>query len=270
MDDMTDSIDPGLAVARRLEAYADLRLSPSVAATTRMRTSVMNDAQRRAALIQADPMRVAARPVRSPWRRPVAALLAASLAVGILAGTAFAAKPGGPLYAASLWIEMANLPTDPVARAAAEVSRLEERLLEAQQASRDGNGPAVQAALAAYSTIVADASEASTGDPAESAALEATVTRHISVLTLLVDSVPAPARAAVEHALSSSTKVVDDIKATGGNDGQPGTTGQPANTAQPGKPEKTTQPGRPGKTAQPGRPGNGQGGQGGAAPSVGP
>ena len=40
--------DPGdPEIERRLEAYADLRLSPSVAATTRMRTAVMSAAHRR-------------------------------------------------------------------------------------------------------------------------------------------------------------------------------------------------------------------------------
>ena len=54
-DDAIDLNDPGmLELARRLEAYADARLSPSIAGTTRMRTSVMNAAHRRAALGAAD------------------------------------------------------------------------------------------------------------------------------------------------------------------------------------------------------------------------
>ena len=51
-DDVIDQTEPGyIELARRLEAYADLRLSPSAAATTRMRTAVMTAAHRRAALI---------------------------------------------------------------------------------------------------------------------------------------------------------------------------------------------------------------------------
>ena len=140
-DDAIDPNDPGvLELAKRLEAYADARLSPSMAATTRMRTSVMNAAHRRAALIAADGTfdaagattaalaaeRAAA--ATNAWRRPVVAILAGCLTLALLVGTAFAAKPGGPLYAARLWTEMANLPADVVARAEAEIDRLDARL----------------------------------------------------------------------------------------------------------------------------------------------
>ena len=55
--DMMETADFGyFELVRRLEAYADLRLSPSVAATTRMRKAVMTAAHRRAALIAADAM----------------------------------------------------------------------------------------------------------------------------------------------------------------------------------------------------------------------
>ncbi len=76
------------------------------------------------------------------WRRPVVAILAGTLAVAMLAGTVSASKPGGPLYATRLWIEMANLPAEVVARAQAEINRLDARLQEAQQASAAGDGPA--------------------------------------------------------------------------------------------------------------------------------
>lgn len=284
-DDVMDTMDPGFfEVARRLEAFADLRLTPSVAATTRLRTSVMTAAHRRAALIQADAaldaagsIRVGlsaerARPVRGPWRRPAAALLAACLTLGIVAGMTSAARPGGPLYATRLWVEMAILPADPLARADAEVRRLEDRLLEAQQASRDGDGPAVQAALEAYSSILAEAEAGSAGDPAADAVIEATVTRHIAVLTLLVDSVPVAARDAVEHAISSSTKVLDGLDTSGGSGGssgnggqsgqpgspsQPGSTSQPTNDEQPastGQPTDNVQPGKPATTVRPAKP----------------
>ena len=210
-------------LSRRLEAYADLRLTPSVAATTRMRTAVMNAAHRRAALIEADAtfgaagattsalaaQRAAA--ARNAWRRPVAAMMAGCLTLAILAGTAFAARPGGPLYAARIWNEMANLPGNLVARAQAEVARLEDRLDEAQRASTAGDVSGTQAALAAYSTIVVEAAKGSAGDPAASAAIEANVTRHVAVLTLMVDSVPVPARAAAEQALTSTAQALDDL-----------------------------------------------------------
>jgi hypothetical protein len=222
--DAMDLTDTGLLELRwRLEAYADARLTPSVAATTRMRTSVMNAAHRRAALVAADPTFDAsgatttalaedrARATTNAWRRPVAAILAGFLTLGILVGAASAAKPGGPLYDTRIWIEMANLPADLVARAHAEIGRLEARLQEAQQASNEGDGPAAEAALSAYSVIVIEAADGSAGDATASAAIEISVSRHVVTLTMLVDSVPLPARAAVQNALSSSTQALDDL-----------------------------------------------------------
>ena len=116
----------------------------------------------------------------SRWRIPAAAILAGCLTLAMLAGTAYAAKPGGPLYAARLWVEMAgNLPAEVVARAEAEISRLDARIPEAQQASTAGDGPAATAALAAYSVIVIEAGRGSGGDRPPAAAIELTVTRHV-------------------------------------------------------------------------------------------
>jgi hypothetical protein len=221
-DDVIDQTATGyLELARRLEAYADLRLSPSAAATTRMRTAVMNAAHRRAALIQADAAGgstspVAAVPGRAPgdhfsWRRPAAALVAAAFTLAILAGSVYGARPGGPLYGARLWAEMANLPADLQDRAAAEVNRLDQRIHEAQDASSASDASGAEAALAAYSSIVVEATTGSGGDPTADATLEVAVTRHIVVLTVLVDSVPPQARQAVEQALTSSTKALDDL-----------------------------------------------------------
>jgi len=223
-----DLSDPGmLELARRLEAYADARLSPNIASTTRMRMSVMNAAHPRAARGPADDTFDAAAATTATlaadrrgagarsWRRPVVAILATALTVGLLAGTVSASKPGGPLYATRLWIEMANLPAEVVARAQAEINRLDARIQEAQQASAAGDGPAVSAAMSAYSVIVVEAARGSAGDPTANAAIEVTVTRHVLILTLMVDSVPSPARDAVNNALSSSSKVLDDLDAAG-------------------------------------------------------
>jgi hypothetical protein len=239
-DDVFDLNDTGmLELAKRLEAYADARLSPSIASTSRMRTSVMNAAHRRAARGTADSTFGAAgattATIATPaaerrsasartWRRPVVAILAATLAVAMLAGTVSASKPGGPLYATRLWIEMANLPADVVARAQAEINRLDARIQEAQQASAAGDGPATSAALTAYSVIVVEAARGSAGDPTASAAIEATVTRHVVILTLMVDSVPSPARDAVQDALSSSTTVLTDLDGAQSLDSRDGPT----------------------------------------------
>src|SRR6185312_11565575 len=54
MDERYELDRGAVEVIRRLEAYADARLDPSVAATTRMRAAVMAAAHRQAALIAAD------------------------------------------------------------------------------------------------------------------------------------------------------------------------------------------------------------------------
>jgi hypothetical protein len=241
-DDTIDPYDTGLReLTRRLEAFADTRLSPSLSGTTRMRTSVMNAAHRRAALIAADATfgsATATAPVtvpaivaeRSPfasraWRRPAAALMAGCLTLTIVGGTVSAATAGGPLYAARIWIEMANLPAGAIARADAEVTRLDARLQEMQEAYATGDGPAAEAALAAYSVILSEAVQGSAGDPAASAAIESNLTRHVAVLTALIDNVPAAAQDAIRHALSSSTTVLqelDDAIVRGGGDGLSG------------------------------------------------
>ncbi|OGO54978.1 MAG: hypothetical protein A2Z32_09610 [Chloroflexi bacterium RBG_16_69_14] len=126
-----------------------------------------------------------------------------------------------------------------MARAEAEVDRLEARLDEAQQASAAGDAAAVEAALEAYSSIVIEAVAGSGGDPAATVAIEVTVTRHVVVLTALVDRVPAPAREAIQNALSSSTKALEDLDETrkkGSGGGNPDDPAVPTGTDKPAKP----------------------------------
>ncbi len=190
MDDLFDSRDSGaIDLARRLEAFAEARLTPSVASTTALRGAVMAAAHRRAALLAAEAAAQAAAanptvvtdvPTRArhghaSWRRPLVALLAGGLTLGVLAGTAFAAQPGGLLYDARMWAETATLPAGGIDRAEAEVHRLEDRLAEAIRASAAGDGQALDAALAAYAAIVAEAGAGSAGDPAANAVIEAAV-----------------------------------------------------------------------------------------------
>ena len=193
-DDAIDPYDVGMReLSRRLEAFADTRLNPSLSGTSRMRTTVMNAAHRRAALIAADrafdtaaaaaavPALAAERSriASRAWRRPMAALAAGALMLALVGGTASAANAGGPLYAARIWIEMANLPAGALARADAEITRLNARLQEARQAYARGDEPAAEAALTAYSVILTEAVAGSAGDPAATAAIESSLTRHV-------------------------------------------------------------------------------------------
>ncbi|HEY8635975.1 MAG TPA: hypothetical protein VIL81_01825 [Candidatus Limnocylindrales bacterium] len=260
-DDMIESADFGyFELARRLEAYADQRLSPSVAATTRMRTAVMTAAHRRAALIKADATfaaaeRIAARPAatHSPWRRPVAAVMVCCLSLALLAGTALAAEPGGPLYAVRVWTEMATLPGNLADRAQAEIGRLQDRLDEAERASAAGDVFGTEAALAAYSAIVVEAANGSDGDPAASAAIASSVKDQMATLRLMLKDLPGPARAAAQAALSSSTTALGTLggpSRDGGGDQKVGVPGSGA-TASPRPDKPTTGTASPKPTASP-------------------
>ena len=273
-----DPIDPGAyEVIRRLEAYADLRLSPSAAAATRMRANIVEAAFRRGpeatwAAGATQPVARSAglarpRTRRNDWQRPLGAVFAGCLTLGLLAGAAIAGRPGGLLYEARLWTETANLPADKVARTDAEVARLDTRMSEAQQAATAGDDSATQAALAAYATILVEAANTAIGDPTATAAIQASVTRHVEALTAMAETVPARTRAAVQQALSSSSTVLHDLDGSGGNGGHhyPGGGDHPSRTPRPTetsdrtpRPERTLEPtpaptegSHPGETRRP-------------------
>lgn len=261
---MIDLMAGDASLRRRLMAYADLWLSPDLATSSRLRARVMAVAHRHASLARADAgltllprpeavsraepsddLGVAARAARRglgthSGRRPraVAVVLAASLAVVMFAGGVYAARPGGSLYETRLWAETLVLPSDPSARALAELDRLLERLREIGEASRSGDSPGVMAALAAYESIVESASAAAilAGDDVAAGVLEAGVGRNVEILRALAAMVPATASVAITHAvdaaIAGSTDAVERINASR-PDGEPAG-GGPAN------PERTT------------------------------
>ena len=214
-------------VVRRIEAFADLRLSPSLAARARMRSAVMDAAQQRSTAMAAEAAAATARvPVaplertrRPAWRRPAVAFAAAALTLAMVAGSAMASTPGGPLYGARLWAEMVNLPASGTARTQAEAQRLTQRLEEIQRASASGDEAAAEAALTAYASILAEARSGSAGDPAAEGTLKTALARHVVVLTALADRAPAQAKAALDRAVASGTLVLDSLT---GDDGSPG------------------------------------------------
>jgi hypothetical protein len=260
MDDRSGSMTPGdQELERRLEAYADARLSPSVESTTRVRAAVMAEAHRQAALLAADAEAgataadetAAARATTAPkrgfwrtWRRPVVAVLIACLAVGIVAGSAFASRAGGPLYAARLWAEMVTLPSELPARAVAEAKRLQARIDEAEEASTAGDSGATEAALVAYSTIVVEAARDAAGNAIAQSTIEVTVQLQVTALTTLVGNAPAAARAAAQDALDQSNDTLRDLKSPGGSvddHGSPANAGR-GNGAQGPKGDGTDDP----------------------------
>ena len=217
-------------LARRLVAYAGLRLSPTPDATARMRTRVLAAAAgmpARTASHPEKPVSLAAYRARFGGRsRLFAALLAAALSVLLIGGVAFASSAGGPLYGVRLWVETVALPSEPGARADADVDRLDARLDEAVGAARNGNGGATAAALAAYREILDDALAAAGQPESRSERLEAALARHQLVLATLLAYAPEPARDALERAIERSNQAIERIGAGqnngGGNGGNPG------------------------------------------------
>ena len=144
-----------------------------------------------------------------PQRRAAAAVLAACLVVGVGAGSVAASQAGGPLYGPRMWIEAATLPSDPMARANAQLGRLDARLQEVRVASGNGNAGAAEAALEAYAVIVADLDAQASANSAVAASVEDGMARRQVVLIGLLDEVPAQAQDAIQHALQQGANAID-------------------------------------------------------------
>jgi hypothetical protein len=288
-DEMIDLMAGDARLRRRLEAYAELRLTPDLATSSRIRARVLAVAHRHADLARADAAltivpaateraQVQARRRRPRWRRPLVGLLAASLAVGGAAGTVLAAKAGGALYEPRVWLETLSLPSDPSARALAELHRLEQRLEEAADALRSGDLAGAAAALSAYETILEQASAAAIAahDDVAAAVLQAGVGHNLDVLRALILVVPDRAGSALEHVVQRAIERSDgaiqkiDRGQADPSGGAGGSGGQDAKSTRAPTPEPTPRPtkkpanepppggaptgGQPGTTSEPGRP----------------
>lgn len=271
MDEMMDLTVGDALVWRRLEAFAETRLSPDLPTSSRLRARVMAVAHRQAALARGDTAlvllpqpeptgaiapfspraqqlaRAARRRRGRPWTRVAAIVMAASLSVSVAVGGAYAARPGAPLYDLRMWAETLTLPTDPSARAVAELARLKERLREIMEASQAGDAAGVMDALEAYELIVdqASASAILADDEVAAAILVTGVGRNVEVLQALLARVPEQGGAAiaraVDAAIARSTSAVDRIQASqptgpgndAGNGGGPAAGSSPRPTKAP-------------------------------------
>ena len=250
-------------LARRLEAYADARLSPELSATMRMRARVMAAAHHQAALARADADRAAVvaklaaatradRTRRGNWRRPLTALLAAGLTLGVGVSSVAAAQAGGPLYGARIWAETLTLPANANDRAQAELHRLEDRLAEAAAATAAGDLNAANAALEAYGAIVTEATNDVGNDVSAAATLETGVRSNIDVLTVLVDRQAGHGQAsdaierALQRAIDRSDSAVDELHGKPTDTPGVGPAAEPTRSPKPaGAPDKTANPKKP-------------------------
>lgn len=198
-------------LAQRLEAYASARLSPSRAASARIRVAVIEEARMRAleTSIGSAPHRHRAVP-----RRLTALLLAAGLTLGTAVAVAAGSSPGGPLYEARIWLESAILPAEADARAVERVRQIEERLLDAERAAASGDPLALAAAIRAYRDAVTEAVAEVGTDAARLARLEEALGHHVAVLEALSAKVPDAADDGIDRAIESSRKAVDKLGQT--------------------------------------------------------
>jgi hypothetical protein len=262
-DDMQASIGAELEVGRRLDDYARARLTPGDAAKARSRARVMREAR----------LAFAGQAAAAIARRGVALLLAATLSLGVVGGALAASTAGGPLYGTRIWLEDVTLPSEPAARAAAELTRLESRIAEIEAAVRAGNRGAAEAALAAYQQIsdeaVADAN--ASGDQAAIDRLAAALDRHVDNLTRVAGQVPPQAAEAIhrniQRAILHNDAAIERMESRGtppngsGGQGSPGgpaanptATGEPAAQPEPAEqPEPAATP-KPTKAPTPTKP----------------
>jgi hypothetical protein len=224
MDDpMQASMAADLEVERRLDDFARGRLTPSAASKARSRARVMREARlafadqaaRAVARADAEVVRPSAR--RTHRRRGFALVAAAALSLVVVGGAFAASTAGGPLYGARVWLEAVNLPSDPMARADAELSRLDTRLAELQAAVRSGDRAAVAAALAAYEQIADEALAGAGTDQALIDRLTAALDRHVAVLERVAAQVPPQAAASIttniQKAINHNGAAIERIEA---------------------------------------------------------
>jgi len=211
MDGTMDPLNPGdEELQRRLEAYANERLRPDPLATAQARARVLAQARRSAAGAGAPAGTTGGRPGLRRWR-PFIGLAAAALALVLLVGGAAAmSEAGGPLYGTRLWLEEVTMPSDPAARAEAELRRIAARFQEMEAAAARGDQGAMNAALAEYQATV---DEALGSVPAEmrDEHLQAVLSKHLDVLDGLLKTAPAPAIKGLMNAIENSGKALDRL-----------------------------------------------------------
>lgn len=246
-----------LDLERRLEAFAAVRLSPDPRATARIRARVMREAR-----LELEVGGAVARAAVAPRRQPLARrvfvpLLAAGLWLGIAVGTMAASQAGGPLYPTRLWIEQATLPTSATERIEAEIRHLESRLAEVMAAVAGGDRAAVAAALGAYDQQADQAIADAQIDEDLVALVSAALSRHLDVLTSVLDQVEAKGndtavnaiQANLERAIAHRDAVVERLEAAHGS-GQPSESGSgdPSHGPAPGAAGQPSEPGGGGPT----------------------
>lgn len=223
-------------LASRLEGYARAALDPAPDELARGRQEAL------AAYVGVAPALAAAAADRlRPAGRRAAPRTRLALALGVLvllavgAGAVAASGAGGPLYGARLDVEALTLPNPgSSAWVPAQVSRLDARISEVEQAASAANPQAVAAAASAYESILAATISAAGGRTGESdvpPGLLRALDRHEQLLSTIAASAPPVARGHVRSALDELRSA---IAADAGGHGSNRPTTNPAGNGHPG------------------------------------
>ena len=199
---------------------------------------------------------------RRRGRRAGLVLVAASVLVVTGATAVAASSPGWPLYPARVAAEGLFLPSDPTARAEAQLSRMDQRVVEAERATSSGDAGAVEAALLAYARIADEAAEGPLPAAAADAGLGLRVRAQLSTIARIDagDAALADAAARVQAAAGDLLAALGQF----GGDGSPGpgpgngpatpsssSSGPPTAPAQSTGPSQQRGSGGPSATGQP-------------------
>ena len=255
-EDFVERRPADLEIYRRLDAFAQVRLTPDATAMARIRTALMGQAlaladARSAALTAPTPLPVALpeRPAivfPRPQRRAAAAVLAACLVVGIGAGSVAASQAGGRSTARACGSRKRRCPA---IRWHARTPRSHGSMRGSRRCASP-LGAAMQGLPRPRSKPTPSSWPTSTHRPLRTVrsppSVDDDMARRQIVLMGLLDEVPAQAQDAIQHALQQGANAID----ANGVDPHPG------------------DPRRPGAGGQDGS--QGGGGQGGGSQGQGP
>ena len=168
---------------------------------------------------------------RGGRRRAALVLVTAGVLLVMSLGTVAASAPGGPLYDVRVAAEGLLLPQAPADRAAAQVARLQARVVEATDAAERGDSTGVSAALRAYARIATEAAAAPVVDPATLTRLEAQINAQLGAIASV--GIGDPALEVVREQDRAAARILLAALGEPGDGTNPGAGPGPAASAEP-------------------------------------
>jgi hypothetical protein len=195
--------------ANDLTVWVDDAFAPDAAVLRRIRAQVVVEFRVWAAT------RVSDARARSRWLAPMRPAAAAGLAFGLLAGSlglaAANSGPGQPFYGLRLAAEELTLPASGTTRLVSQLTRLEDRLVEARREAQAGDPGGVAAALDAYRSQLAETLTEVRTSGADPGALLDALAVHEGALNALESIVPASAGSGIDQAIDQVSRAAEQL-----------------------------------------------------------